>query len=304
MHDIGNYFMESLGVRLPEGYRTFLERYQQKLAEDPISRESWIKGLGNSHFVIGNTQAFRSSVDNFPKESIIIGYHGSKLIKEINEEIDVFVMLDTRTEQVRLIDSFGITQDLAASFPVWVQHRLNEALLKAKYKSTFYAVAFDDVERANEVRKDLLRMQHDHLVDLEDAVVVIRKTSGKIKLKHMQPLTAPGVLGGGLTGLLVGSLLFHPVLGAIMGAVTEMASMVLSNLPSDDEFLKELSSTLKPGTSALFVLVRKADPEKTRAQLEGIGGKVLATSLTEEQEAALQALLNSHKEGGSQSQCC
>ncbi len=59
--------------------------------------------------------------------------------------------------------------------------------------------------------------------------------------------------------------------------------------------MKELAATLIPGSSALFVQVlRKATPDKERVleELKGIGGKILKTSLSHEDEAKLQAALS------------
>jgi uncharacterized membrane protein len=63
----------------------------------------------------------------------------------------------------------------------------------------------------------------------------------------------------------------------------------------NDKFMKDLAATFKPGTSALFVLVRKATPDKVLEELSKFEGKVLKTSLSKEDEAALQAALDSAK---------
>jgi uncharacterized membrane protein len=52
---------------------------------------------------------------------------------------------------------------------------------------------------------------------------------------------------------------------------------------------------MTPGSSALFVLVRKATPDKVLAELQGSGGKVLKTSLSHDDEAKLQAALSAAK---------
>jgi len=62
--------------------------------------------------------------------------------------------------------------------------------------------------------------------------------------------------------------------------------------------MKELAGTLKPGSSALFVLVRKMTPDKVLAELQGSGGKVLKTSLSHEDETRLQAALDAAKKAG------
>ena len=63
----------------------------------------------------------------------------------------------------------------------------------------------------------------------------------------------------------------------------------------NDKFMKDLTATFRPGTSALFVLVRKATPDKVLEELSKFKGKVLKTSLSKEDEAALQAALDSAK---------
>ena len=60
--------------------------------------------------------------------------------------------------------------------------------------------------------------------------------------------------------------------------------------------MKELAGGLASGSSALFVLVRKATPDKVLEELKGTGGKVLKTSLTHENEGKLQAALSASKQ--------
>ena len=55
--------------------------------------------------------------------------------------------------------------------------------------------------------------------------------------------------------------------------------------------MKELGETFKPGSSALFVLVRKANPDKVLEQLKGFKGKVLKTSLTADKDQEMRKVL-------------
>ena len=59
--------------------------------------------------------------------------------------------------------------------------------------------------------------------------------------------------------------------------------------------MKKLGEGFKPGTSALFILVRKATPDKVVAEIKKYGGTVLHTSLSHDQEEKLQAALNEAK---------
>ena len=61
----------------------------------------------------------------------------------------------------------------------------------------------------------------------------------------------------------------------------------------NDDFIKSIGDTLKPETSALFLLIRKSQPEKVLAELSGFKGRVIRSSLSPEQEAKLQAALES-----------
>ena len=88
------------------------------------------------------------------------------------------------------------------------------------------------------------------------------------------------------------SSVLSPLFGLAVGAAAGAVSGALSDIGIDDKFMKELASTMKPGSSALFVLVRKATPDKVLEEVQGSGGKVLKTSLTHEKETKLQAALD------------
>lgn len=92
-----------------------------------------------------------------------------------------------------------------------------------------------------------------------------------------------------LVGFAVGGLV-----GAGIGALSE--SLVDHGI--DNDVIQSMDSTLKPYTSALLVLIRKIQPEKVLAELSGIKGHVLRTSLSPEQEARLQAAISGTATGG------
>jgi uncharacterized membrane protein len=77
-----------------------------------------------------------------------------------------------------------------------------------------------------------------------------------------------------------------------MGATAGAVSGALTDVGINDNFMKELATTMAPGSSALFVLVRKATPDKVLDELKGTGGRILKTSLSNEDEAKLQAALS------------
>jgi len=157
--------------------------------------------------------------------------------------------------------------------------------------SQLVVIGYDDMHKADEVRLALVKLQQEYLIDLEDAVVVVKKPDGKVKLNQPVSLPAVGAAQGTFWGLLIGVIFLSPLLGAAMGAASGALAGALSDIGINDDFMKELGETLKPGTSALFVLVKSMTPDKVLEHIQGTGGKVLKTSLSHEDEAKLQAAL-------------
>jgi uncharacterized membrane protein len=157
--------------------------------------------------------------------------------------------------------------------------------------SSLIAVGFKDEFIADSVILELRKLQREHLIDLEDAAIVIRNKEGKVRIKQTQELTAAGALSGGFWGLLFGFIFFNPLLGWAVGAVAGAVSGALTDIGIDDNFIREVGSTIEPGTSAIFVLVRRATPDKVLEDLSKFEGKVLKTSLSKEDEAKLQVVL-------------
>ncbi len=158
--------------------------------------------------------------------------------------------------------------------------------------SDLVVISFDDEYKAEEVRLALARMQVEHLVDLEDAAVVVKNDEGEIKLNQAVNMTAEGAARGSMCGLLIGTIFLNPLIGMAVGAAGGALGGSLTDVGVDDDFMRELAETMKPGSSALFVLVKKATPDKVLAELSKFEGKVIQTSLSNEDEAKLQAALS------------
>ena len=161
--------------------------------------------------------------------------------------------------------------------------------------STLVVIAYENPYAAEEVRLKLRKLQAEYLIDLEDAVVAIKDQKGKVKLNQAVDLTAAGAVSGGFWGSLIGLIFMNPLLGLAVGASAGAVSGALTDVGIDDGFMRDLAGTLAPGTSALFVLVRKVTVDKVLEELRGSGGKVMKTSLSHDDEEKLQAALSSAK---------
>ena len=157
--------------------------------------------------------------------------------------------------------------------------------------SNLVVIGFDDEHTAFAMRAELAKMQKEYLIDMEDVVVVTKDEKDKVKLHQAVNLTATGAVGGSFWGMLIGMLFLNPLLGAAVGAGAGAIGGKLSDIGISDNFMKELGEALTPGASALFVLVRKATPDKVLEGLKGFKGKVIQTSLTKDKEEELRKVL-------------
>ena len=168
--------------------------------------------------------------------------------------------------------------------------------------SELVVVGFENTEEADRALTGLIRLTKEHLIDLEDAVVAIRSPDGTVRIKQSINLVGLGAAQGGLSGALWGSLVgllfLNPLLGLAAGAAVGAGSGALagglSDYGIDDDLIRSIGETLRPNTSALFVLIRKVQPEKVLAELSNSGfkGRVLRSSLSPDQEQRLQEALS------------
>lgn len=174
--------------------------------------------------------------------------------------------------------------------------------------SDLVVIGFEGTLKAEEVLWRLRALKKEQLIDLADAVVVVRDESGEVQLKQSFNLAtleaSSGLLSGGLLGTLVGMVFLNPMAGFLLGGMFGMGAGALAGSLSDygisDDFIKSLAKTIPSNSSALFILVRKAQPDAILAELSDIKGKVLRTTLSPEQEKKLKsALLGATPETGS-----
>ena len=159
--------------------------------------------------------------------------------------------------------------------------------------SNLIVISFEDEHTAFALRAELAKLQTEYLIKMEDAVVVTKGDDGKVKLHQAQNLTALGAVSGGFWGTLIGLIFLNPLLGAAVGAGAGAVSGAMTDIGINNDFMKGLAGSFKPGCSALFVLVRKATGDKVLEELSEFTGKgkVLQTSLTKDKEDELRKVI-------------
>jgi uncharacterized membrane protein len=157
--------------------------------------------------------------------------------------------------------------------------------------ATLVAIAYPDTATAEQVRTELIQASKEHLVQLQDVVVVEHNAEGKIKLHQAIGTTGAGAAGGALWGGLIGLLFLAPLFGMAIGAASGALAGKFTDVGVNDDFMKQLGASLPSGGAALIALAKADAPDKLLARVGKYGGEVIQTSLSEEDEAALRHAL-------------
>jgi uncharacterized membrane protein len=158
--------------------------------------------------------------------------------------------------------------------------------------SNLVVITFEDTEQAGKLRHTLKQLESGGRISLDDSAVVVKDEQGKVHIRDETDRgVAIGTIGGSMLGLLIGGV-FFPIAGLVLGAAG--GALVGSTLDKgiQKKFVKEVSEALQPGTSALFLIVREADPTYALAALRPYQGTIYHTSLDPEAEAELRRLLS------------
>ncbi len=131
----------------------------------------------------------------------------------------------------------------------------------------------------------------EHLISLDDAVVVEHRPDGKIKLHQGMSLTRTGAAGGAMWGGLIGLLFLAPLFGMAIGAASGALAGKVADAGVDDQFMKTLAAKLPPGGAALIALGSSNGTGKVVERVGGYGGEVIQTSLSAEDDERLRAAL-------------
>ena len=157
--------------------------------------------------------------------------------------------------------------------------------------SSLIVLAFDTMDEAEQVHEALVKGKKEGLVTIEDAAVVVKDAEGKVHVKNQVSRTTWAATGvGGALGLLIGTI-FFPIGGLVLGLAGGAVVGRLMDLGVDGKFVKDVGEQIKPGTSALFVLVKGENPAAEVAILRPYKGRVLQTTLDSDAEQAIRDAL-------------
>lgn len=158
--------------------------------------------------------------------------------------------------------------------------------------SHLVVITFENEEEAGRVRETLRSAQREDFVSLDDSAIVVKDQEGKVHVKNeVDRGVAIGAVGGSLLGLLIGGLVF-PLAGLLIGAIGGALVGKAVDVGIDQKFVKDVEEAMEPGTSALFFIVREANPDVALAALRPYKGNVYHTTFPPEAEEELRRILS------------
>lgn len=157
--------------------------------------------------------------------------------------------------------------------------------------SKIIVLGFDHEYGAEGMLEHLDTFQQEGLISLEDAVIASRGVGKDVTIKQANPQTGKTSLKGSGVGLLAGLLLGGPILGAAAGAGIGAIVGSIRDFGLDDHFVEGISESLKPESSALFLLVKEAKTEELQGKFDKYEARVITTSLSPDKQKALQKFL-------------
>jgi uncharacterized membrane protein len=154
------------------------------------------------------------------------------------------------------------------------------------------AIGYPDETTAAEAEKAAQHLAQELIIQPDAIAAIVRHKDGTYQVTTNHHVVGAGATWGMFWGFFFGLLFFVPGLGMAIGAGLGALFGKLEAAGIDKEFQQEVRDLLEPGTSALFLVLEKATPERAIAGMSTYGGKALKTSLSQETEDQLQTALH------------
>ena len=158
--------------------------------------------------------------------------------------------------------------------------------------SDLIAIGYDDETTAIQAMNEAEHLAEELIIQPDAIAAINCNKDGKYKVVTNHHMVGAGATWGMFWGMLFGILFFVPVLGMAVGAGFGALFGKLEKSGIDKQFQQQVRDMLKPGTSALFLVVEKVTPDKAVEAMSQFGGTVLKSSLSKETEAELQDALH------------
>ncbi|MBZ0301033.1 MAG: DUF1269 domain-containing protein [Anaerolineae bacterium] len=157
-----------------------------------------------------------------------------------------------------------------------------------------YVMVFDHFESADRALRELQQWVSAGEIRLEDAAAIRKNTHGKVTLLQTKDWSEDeAAIGGGVVGLLLGTLIGGPISGALFGIGLGALYARLTDFGIEDDLMRNFGEQMLADHSAIAILTTSTEADKAAAKLGEYGGMLLHSALSVEAQQALSAALRS-----------
>jgi uncharacterized membrane protein len=153
--------------------------------------------------------------------------------------------------------------------------------------SELIVIGYGDHKTADDAYNAVQRLQKDYVVNLNGLAIVTVDDEGKTHVDTPSRIVEVSAASGALWGMIFGFLFLVPGLGLLAGAAMGGLFGKLGKSGIDDQFRDQVQQMLTPGSAAVVIMASKITEDKFADAMQPYGGRLLKTSLNEDNEKEL-----------------
>lgn len=159
--------------------------------------------------------------------------------------------------------------------------------------ATLVVISYQDQDTAEQARQIVSHLEGE-TIHVEQLAAISYDLEGRyhVHTSYSGIPSASGAIWGGFWGFLFGALFLVPMAGWATGGGLGAWLGHSKEKTIDEAFQNQVRDDLQPGSSALFMVIEDATPDKAIAAVQDYGGKVMKTTLSDEDTRKLREALH------------
>lgn len=157
--------------------------------------------------------------------------------------------------------------------------------------SELVVFAYDDEETGKQAYAEVQELHRQFIVQLAGLAIITVDEDGKSHVDTPGRFVGASAASGAMWGMLFGLLFLSPGIGALVGGAMGALFGKLNQSGVNNSFREQVHEMLRPGTTAVVIMATKMTEDKFAAAMKPFGGRLVHTSLSEQDEQELAGQL-------------
>ena len=150
-------------------------------------------------------------------------------------------------------------------------------------------VTFNDMEKADKAYDSLEQWQKENLIEIGDAVVLVKDEGGKVKVHETHEFTSKkGAVWGGAAGAIVGLMVGGPIGGLVLGAAAGGLLAKGIDVGVSNEEIEAVEEAMNDASSAIALqIISVHDKSMLKAMVRELEGTVFELTIDDAADLAI-----------------